>query len=157
MANSTRGGLEGTEGQGPFPKGHFIYAHPASKVWQSLVGWKWPDCSVASQWLSLLPEMVSAVLHQWSVCCLCQQLPLGHEKGPGGARAGRTGPGHQVLPPTPPGARELGGWRQARMGHDRVHGRSGLGCGKPETDPDAASLRQGLMALGDWNGVQGHG
>lgn len=158
MANSTRGGLEGSESQGPFLKGHFICAHPASEVWQSPVEWKWPDCLVTSQSLSSLPEMASGVLHWWSLHCLCQQLPQGHEEGPGGARAGRTEPGHQgLLPPSQPGAGQLGGWGQARMGHDRVHGRSGQHCGKLETDPAAALLRQGLMVLGGWNGVPGHG
>lgn len=126
MANSTRGGLEGKDGQGPLPKGHFICAHPASKVWQSLTVRKWPDCSMASHSLSLLPERVSVVLHWCPLCCPCQQLPQGHEEGPGEGRAGRTVPDREdLLPPTQPGAGQVWGWGQA--GWDMTGSMAGQG------------------------------
>lgn len=144
MANSTRGGLEGREGKGPFLKGHFICAHPASEVWQSLEVWKWPDRSVASQSLCLLPEMASVVLHWWPVCCPCQRLPQSHEEGARGTRAGRTEPGTRVCshPPSqdqdswgdegrpgwdmagsmPGQGRTVGSWRLPLLQHDWSRG-----------------------------------
>lgn len=49
----------------------------------------------------------------------------------------------------PARSRAAGGMRAGQDGYDRVHGRTGQGCGKLETDPAAAPLRQGLMTLGD--------
>lgn len=72
----------------------------------------------------------------------------GQEQGTGGTRASprAPGPGHRV----PPWAAGTGqGW----AGQGRAHGRAGQGGGEPETGPAAASLGQGLTALGGQHGL----